>query len=137
MITSKKISPYLIPGVRIKAYTPEAFMEDICSFFNVTIEELRSSSRKIPHRIPRQVFMSEVVEVFKYSHNISYKKAAEMVNRDHATLIHSKRAVKNIYDTEKSFRDTIDSFREMIKDKISIAENKDDFFKNVKKNSCI
>lgn len=94
------ISPYIIPGIS----NP---LEIACNMFNVTSENIKSSSRKREYVIPRHILMF-------YYHNVKKNKlkdVAKMMNKsNHTAVIHGIRSFKKDMITDKNYRDDARKF---------------------------
>lgn len=90
-----------------------------CSFVNISFEELRENrkSRKREHVIPRQIIF---YLVGKFT-GLGTVDIAEIFGKDHATFIHARKVINNLYETDKNFRLRLDI---MIKEISSIIEAK-------------
>ena len=78
-------------------------LEIICKVYEVDEKELLMSSgtRKPIFKEPRQMHMVLLHKTFKFS----LSKAAGIYGQDHATCSHSCKTIRNLYQTEKMFRD--------------------------------
>lgn len=108
----KRVSPYVYPGLnhtsqlRIKSdssvmITPEEILEIISRNCNVTIEDIMSKTRVREIAEARQLFCYVIREKFGYP----LSKVGRLVNRDHATAIHSIKAHKDRYDVLRDYRE--------------------------------
>ena len=98
----------------------------VCSYFNLRIEDLDRKSRKREIVLARQVahyFVSLHYgkkreggwqarlghTAYKYTEGIPLKQIGrEIGGKDHATVLHSIKAINNLIDTDRSFRQLID-----------------------------
>ncbi len=82
----------------------ENFIENLYdAIFNatgITREQIESPIRKREITIPRQIFCCFV----RLETEMSLKQVGMLVNRDHATVIHSKNVLKDLYPTNRSYR---------------------------------
>lgn len=78
-------------------------LEIICKVYDVDEKELLMSAGTRKHRFkePRQIHTALLHKTFK----LSQSKAAGIYGQDHATCINSCKTIRNLYQTEKSFRD--------------------------------
>lgn len=79
------------------------FLDIICLCANVPKHELLET-KKLRYRkyvIPRQLHMAIRREVLK----LSQEDSGVLYGKDHATVIHSIKAVKNLIETDKFFRE--------------------------------
>lgn len=71
----------------VRVGSPEEILEAICNFYSVTLEQLKSSSRKKAIANPRHL-AAYVLQ----SKGFSYKHIGHIFgNRDHSTMIHAKK----------------------------------------------
>ncbi len=97
----KSCSPYLKPGI------PRNPIERlICHHHQVTMTELRQKNRKRKIVEARAVYISLIVaQNWKMYNEPRYTDIAEMLNKDHSTMIHSVKNVYNLMRTDSFFRE--------------------------------
>ena len=72
----------------------------ICEFYHITLDEIKSKSRKREHVLARQVAMVYLKEKTDYS----LKRIGSLFeNRDHSTVIHALKSIQDLLDTDKKF----------------------------------
>ena len=89
----------------------------VCKHFNISVDQLDSKNRKREIVKPRQIahFLSrESSEYFKLNWSLSYI-ANEIGGKDHATVLHSCKTVRNLCDTERRFNMDVISIRDNIR----------------------
>jgi len=106
---------YIIPCLRmedkdgrlLKGAMEENIISLIANEFSVSIDDLRSKTRKHEVTKPRQI----VEYVFVRTKNYKLIDAGNVLglNRDHATVIHSVRVVDNSVRTEPEFKKKLNS----------------------------
>lgn len=111
------MSYWCIPGVRkpdmptIYRKTDESIavgtiIDMVCLYFDVTIEQLKSKNRARQICYPRHIAM-----FLLYNYCIkSCQSVANYFNRDHTSVLHAVRSIKNLVDTEPAVRHEIDMF---------------------------
>ena len=114
----------MIPGIKLEKYRPETLCLDVCAFFGITEERIKSKNRKREFVEPRHVYLSLAHDIF-VKDKISYNKLAGVVNSDHAGLIHAIKNVSNLCDTNKAFHEKYLQLKEKIRDKIELIESQD------------
>lgn len=77
----------------------------VADIFGVEFKELFNKTRKRQIVEARQVSMYIAIKEIK---TISLSKVGEYYNRDHATVIHAIKTVKNLCATEKLFKEKVD-----------------------------
>ena len=107
------ISPYVFPGVMVKPKKLNQharkrnfiqFTRAVCSEYNVRPQEIHSQSRFTNFRVPRQVMHTLLRELT----GMTIQEIGFLVGRrNHATVLHSVRAVKSQYQTDKIYRDKL------------------------------
>lgn len=78
----------------------------------VSVNQLESNTRR------REVVYSRQIIMKKMNESMSLQLAGNRFGKDHATVIHSAKAVKNLYDTDARFREMIQRIEERTKCKI-------------------
>lgn len=103
------VSPWVMPGltngIRFNARFMEFMFKNLCKWYGVTTEEVRSSSRKVELVYVRQLF-------YYWSYK-NYKKYVTLVDlgkfvggRDHTTVIHSCAKYQDRLDTDSPIKFT-------------------------------
>lgn len=77
----------------------------ICNYFNLTLESLKSKTRKRNIVQARQLSMYFAKKLTK--HSLAYI-GAQSGGKDHATVLHACKTVGNLSDTDKNFRVYVD-----------------------------
>jgi hypothetical protein len=100
---TQKVNYWVIPGTKMKANNVAA-LADITSsclnYYGVSLEDLKSRSRKARYSEPRQIMMYLMV---KYT-NMTKSAIGRYFNRHHATVINSVRSVENAQKYDKNAR---------------------------------
>jgi chromosomal replication initiator protein len=95
-----------------KQLTIEGIQARVCNFFQLDRDVVLSTSRKQEIVQVRQIIMYLAK---KHTHS-SYAHIGKMVgNKDHATVVHSCKAVKNQLDISKTFRSTMALIEDVLK----------------------
>jgi chromosomal replication initiator protein len=84
------MNTYILPGLR-KLNNTDEVISMVCKNYQVSIDEIRSKSRKKEVSWPRQVICFLLYRMG----NLSYKEIGFRVMRDHATVIHSVKVVED------------------------------------------
>lgn len=96
-VTAAKISPYAIPGT----YVPVKHVEQAaCNAWNININDLYKRTRKRQIVEARQAVISYFNEELGYSLNYIERKTGF----DHSTVIYAKKKVRDLLDSDRSFR---------------------------------
>lgn len=111
-----------MPGIKCEHYTPRIFRSDVCKFFKITEEQIKSDSRKTEYRLPRQIFLAYGTRMFK---DLTMKEAAKLVNKTHAVVINSRKVVNNMCETDKEFAAKYEEFKQFIARRVYVFENND------------
>ena len=84
---------------------------DICQFFNISVEDMKSKSR-----LGKVVKCRHVVSFILYLNTpLTLKSIGEHVgNRDHSTIIHSIDLVKDLMEYNKGFREKIQELKDFL-----------------------
>jgi len=107
MTLLNKINYWTMPIVRkqkLNLRQREAIANEIiakvCIYYNITNEQIRGKKRyrtKLPIVPARHMAMF----IIKEKLNLTLKHIADLFGRDHTTVIHGIRSVKNLSDTEE------------------------------------
>ena len=98
-LTRKIIDKFVI--CTTKEISMDYIQKVVCDYFNITLEQLHSKSRKRSIVQARQLAM-----YFAKAYTKSSMAAIGLQcgNKDHSTVLHACRTVKNLYDTDKTFK---------------------------------
>lgn len=94
-----------------KEITMTIIQSIICSYFKIPIYDIQSPSRKRDIVQTRQLIMYFAKKYTKFSLSFIGKKIG---NRDHATVLHSCKTIKNLKETDKKFKLHIERIKEQI-----------------------
>lgn len=95
--------------------TVEYIQKLVCDYFSIPVEKIHSKTRK------REIVQARQLAMF-FSKN--YTKASlaaigsKCGNKDHATVLHACKTVKNLADTDKNFKKYVDEIENIIKIKL-------------------
>lgn len=95
-------SAYVIPGLK----EDKNAIAVACSMYNVTKSKLLSDSRKREIVVPRQILMY-YYNVFE---RMSLSDTGALFGKDHATVLHAKKSVKNMTETDKMYKKKLYNF---------------------------
>ncbi|HBG70665.1 MAG: chromosomal replication initiation protein DnaA [Bacteroidetes bacterium GWF2_43_63] len=84
----------------------------VCDYFNISVEQMHSSSRKREIVQARQLAMYFAKTLTKSS---LASIGTDIGGKDHATVLHAVRTVKNLIDTDKHFRVYVEEIEKKIK----------------------
>ena len=84
----------------------------VCDYFNISVEQMHSSSRKREIVQARQLAMYFAKTLTKSS---LASIGVDIGGKDHATVLHAVRTVKNLIDTDKHFRVYVEEIEKKIK----------------------
>lgn len=99
--TNRQPSLWLAPGVYMAKLTEQKLITSFCNITEISLEELRSKSRKKEVRQARQILMRLIKFNFP---ELSLKKIGYIFKHDHATVLHSIRVIQNMIETDKEFK---------------------------------
>ncbi len=121
-MNKKEITPELASKVIEKfvkstprEITIEYIQKVICDYFNIPHDKLNSKTRKREIVQARQLSMYFAKSFTKSSLAAIGSKCG---NKDHATVLHACKTVKNLTDTDKNFRKYVDELENIIKIKL-------------------
>lgn len=95
-----------------KAVTIDDIITQVCKHYNVEDSELHSKSRK------REVVQARQVAMFltKQFTDLSASKIGAFIGKkDHATVLHSIKTIKEQYDVDKTFQEEIEDIKTCLK----------------------
>lgn len=91
-------------SIERRALTPDYILETVCRIFEISKEQILSSSRKANLALPRQVTMYLV----KKHTSASYSAIAQLLKRsDHTTIIHGCKAIEGRLSVEPSLKERV------------------------------
>lgn len=94
-----------------KFVTLKRILEVVCEYFGITCEEIKSERRVKNIILPRQIAMYLGRELTESSLN---SIAIEFGGKDHTTVMHACKKVKELIQKDKSFANLIDLLKEKI-----------------------
>jgi chromosomal replication initiation ATPase DnaA len=78
----------------------DEMIEHIADCCNVSVELMKSKTRKREVAVPRQIAFYFLCKRFNKFENVALHRIGKMLNRDHATVIHSKRAIETAIEAK-------------------------------------
>ena len=89
-----------------KELAMEYELQKVCKEFNLDPEEVKANykCRKREYVVVRQISMT----LFRLVVKSSLSKSGEIFNKDHATVLHSIKTVRNLRETDRKFRELTD-----------------------------
>ncbi len=118
-MNKKEITPDLAANVIEKfvkntprEITIDYIQQTVCKYFDIPLEKLKSKSRKRDTVQVRQLAMYFSKLYTKSSLAVIGNKCG---NKDHATVLHACKTVRNLLDTDKSFKKYVDELENIIK----------------------
>lgn len=109
---AKKVLQKLIQEKESKVITVDLIKREVCSYYNITLEEMDSKSRAKSIAEPRQIAMY----ITRVLTDLSLLKIAGSFNRDHSTIIHGIEKIESTLKKDPSHREDVDRLIEKIKD---------------------
>lgn len=107
------ISYIAIPGLKAVSDSQEedVIIKTICQEFKVSFDEVISKKRNPEYLIPRQIIIYFLMLKTRYTMT---KIGKLMGGRDHTTVIHTMKRVRDIIDTEEDFKNKINYLLKLI-----------------------
>lgn len=93
----------------------EYIQKMVCDFFNIPVEKIQSKTRK------REIVQARQLSMFfakTYTKSSLAAIGSKCGNKDHATVLHACKTVKNLADTDKNFKKYVEEIDNMIKIRI-------------------
>lgn len=95
--------------------TVEYIQKMVCDYFNLPVEKMQSKTRK------REIVQARQLAMFfskSYTKSSLAAIGSKCGNKDHATVLHACKTVRNLSDTDKNFKKYVDEIENIIKIKI-------------------
>jgi|TARA_R110001632_G_scaffold217919_1_gene346796 hypothetical protein len=103
----KEMSYWTSPSFFIKNITPEykkerenAIIKKVCDSYEITIDELKGTSRNRNFVVPRQI----ISYIFRDYFNYTLKQIGYILKKNHATIIYNVKTVKDLIVFDNSFK---------------------------------
>lgn len=81
-----------------------------CEVMGVTLQMAKSKTKIREAVAARQICMTVLLETT----NMSSSVVGSFFNKDHATVLHAKRTVSNLYETDKEYAAKVDRVRKSV-----------------------
>ena len=104
-------SVYAIPGIIRGAFSERDLVRVVCDFYGADSNMLDQKTRKREVVLPRQVCMYFIREMFP---NLTFENIGFIFKKDHATVMHAIKVMKDLMDTDKAFMVEVDVLRKDI-----------------------
>ena len=85
-------------------------LEDVSNFFQITTELITGKSRQENIKVARMYYYFTCRYLLSVRNSLSLNLIGQLVNRDHATVINGINRFKDIYHTDKEFKDNYLTF---------------------------
>ncbi len=108
---ARKVIEKIIQNTR-KEISVDSIQKVVCEYFDIEVEQVQSKTRKREIVQARQIAMFFAKNLTKCS---LASIGAQIGGKDHATVLHACKAVKNMIDTDKKFRMYIDEIEQKLK----------------------
>ena len=96
----KRMFPQLT-GEILKDREPSYYIYRVCSAFGVSYEQMKSLNRKKERVMARQA----LCYILKYNTTLTLERIGQLINKDHATVLYSCKAVQDYIDmNDKRFK---------------------------------
>jgi chromosomal replication initiation ATPase DnaA len=102
------------PIVREYEAKEQKIIKIVSNYFNINENDLKRNSRKEEVREKRQIAMFFLL---KYTH-LSQEKIGEIFNKERTTVIHSRKRILNLFETDKNLRNDILRIEKSIEESI-------------------
>jgi chromosomal replication initiation ATPase DnaA len=96
--TNETISVYAYVGtieVEPNPLTLKIILEVVSRITGITIPDIISKCKKRKFVIPRQIYAHIACEKFNYKRGITLEAIGEVIDKDHATIMHDKGTCEN------------------------------------------
>ena len=103
---------FAFPGLRLKTrLNAEDIIDHVCKAFEITTDEIASNSRLRNICFARQVAMHIIRQRVR---NYTLNNIGAHFNRDHATVMHSLKAISNQVETDYRVRTRVNQLMQTI-----------------------
>ena len=114
-----KINVYAIPGiVTNKEHTVDSIIDGVCDYFGITRQEMFLPTRKREVIYKRQVAIYFCCKLLKKPYNHSPINSSSYIGKkfgkDHSTVIHTKKAIQNLSDTDNAINVELFAIKEKL-----------------------
>ena len=89
-----------------KDFVVNTILESVASNFGVTVDQIKSNSRKSPLPDVRHIYF--YVSRLISDNNIALTYLAETINRDHSTGVHAGKKIRGYMETDKILNKRVD-----------------------------
>jgi chromosomal replication initiator protein len=114
MSNSEKINVYVYTGLpdekrneftsRTKERDSEIIVSEVCSVLSVTVDQLKSNTRKREVVEARFIAMALIMIA---NPDLTLKEVGAMFNRDHSTVVYARDTYKKLMEGDKAFQDKV------------------------------
>ena len=109
-IAQKELENLINPDVK-KEVTPQLIMEVVAEHFNISVDQIMSKSRTKDIALPRQI----VMYLCKNMTSLPLESIGRLIGgRDHSTILHGVNKVKDEFDRDKDFKQTVETIQKKI-----------------------
>jgi chromosomal replication initiator protein len=111
-ITTKEVEEIIEKATQVstKRIEDDVILKAVASFFNITIDDIVSHSRRKEVVEPRQIAMYLLRDISE----LSYPHIGEKMGRDHTTAIHSYEKINNEINRSPALNQTILTIKDLI-----------------------
>jgi chromosomal replication initiator protein len=95
--------------------TIEHIQRTVGEYFNISIDKINSSTRK------REIVQARQLAMYfskSYTKHSLASIGSKLGNKDHATVLHACKTVRNLYDTDRDFKKNFDEIDNILKIKV-------------------
>ena len=86
------ISPYVFPGIRREIeISAQNIVEVVANYYNISVDELKTKSRKSEVILPRQI----CIYLIRRKTKLSYPQIAKYFNHHHTSIIYTFTTISN------------------------------------------
>ena len=118
-----RMNYFIIPSIpkqtmkELKENTANRIINIVCQeaseygMGEITPEMIKVKNRKSNYLLGRQL---SIYFINKYIKSLSLTQVGALFGQDHATVIHTKKKVSNLYDTERKYRELVEKINERL-----------------------
>ena len=112
-IAEKALSTFFLGGPTVKAITPKQIISQVCEYYDISEEDIRSKKKSREIAFPRQVAMY----LLKHMTDLTFQAIGEMLGvTNHTTVVYGVRKITEAIASSAELSSTVDDITQKIKD---------------------
>ena len=105
-IAEKALSTFFLGGPTVKAITPKQIISQVCEYYDISEEDIRSKKKSREIAFPRQVAMY----LLKHMTDLTFQAIGEMLGvTNHTTVVYGVRKITEAIASSAELSSTVDA----------------------------